>query len=118
LSKRTWRIIGAVAAALVLGIILFILLKPSPLEMPDVTGLTAEQAAAAVEEIGLEWRVQEELSLLAQPGTVVRTNPPASFEVREGQQVTLFVARGGSDLDFPTPSPGFPTSLPTGFPSG
>jgi beta-lactam-binding protein with PASTA domain len=62
--------------------------------VPDVVGLTLEEAVAAVEEAKLSPAVVEVPSTEPE-GTVVAQNPPAGGTIRVGSRVRLNVSTGG-----------------------
>lgn len=69
-----------------------------PVEVPELEDLAPDEAAAALEAIGLEADVREAGGLLDDllPGdlSVCATEPEAGDEVRVGSTVTVLVARG------------------------
>jgi serine/threonine-protein kinase len=66
---------------------------PETVQMPDVVGLSHEEAAASVEDLGLVADTYPVPS--AEPfGVVVAVAPAAGTEVREGQSVRLNVSLG------------------------
>ena len=69
-------------------------------EVPDVTGMTAEQARDAVLGAHLLAEVEEVLSPEPQ-GTVVASDPTAGLEVDQGSTVTIQIAGGTSVLVVP-----------------
>lgn len=111
-----WWIVAVVAAVVVIGAVAaFLLLRPSTVAVPDVSGLTSAEAQSSLAEAGLTARTQNVFS--TQPiGTVVSQDPAAGSEVEVGSDVVVSVARGplvpsftftlGSLLtDFPIASP-------------
>jgi beta-lactam-binding protein with PASTA domain len=75
--------------------------------VPEVTGLTAQNAAAMLERAGFEVRRREELSPL-EKGRVVRTDPAGGTVLELPARVTLIVSAGPAtpilpDLSEPAP---------------
>ena len=75
---------------------------PKPVAVPSVTGMSAEQATAALQRAGFETSVQT--STTDQPnidGTVIAQNPAARAKALPGNTVTITVAQfeGGDDGD-------------------
>ena len=63
--------------------------------IPDVTGMTAEEAANALGRAGFEAvRGGDEYSSMVPEGRVVRTDPPVGSEAPSGSRVTYFVSQG------------------------
>ncbi|MEC3974539.1 Stk1 family PASTA domain-containing Ser/Thr kinase [Amycolatopsis sp. H20-H5] len=78
------------------------------IDMPDVTGMTQDQAQAALQAKG--WtgsiNVQADKSSSATPGRVSKSNPTANTKITKSQSITLFI---GED-DSTSTSPSRPTS--------
>lgn len=70
-------------------------------ETPDLTGLTAEQAAEAAYQAGLAVVWKEAYSNAHEAGTICTQQPRAGRTVKEGQQLTLTVSRGMQQLTVP-----------------
>lgn len=63
-------------------------------EVPDVIGMTAEDATATVQAAGLEIGVVSEIEptdTTGEPGTIAESDPPAGEQVAEGTRVNLKV---------------------------
>lgn len=68
---------------------------PSSVPLPDVTGMTVEQATAALEAAGLVLgTVTTENSAEADPNTVIRSNPEKGSGVAPGSSIDLVIASG------------------------
>jgi serine/threonine-protein kinase len=88
-KRPAWVMWAAIAAAVVvLAIAAFFLFRPSDtVVVPDVTGLTQEEAVKIIEDAGLEAKVTEaEDAGDAEEGTVVEQKPPAGTEVPPGSE--------------------------------
>ena len=88
--------IGAAAAVVVLALVAFLIVGAvSKAEVPDVAGLTAAEAATALEEAGLSAGSTSEVFDDAVPtGSVVSQVPSAGAEVDRGSPVSLVVSKG------------------------
>ncbi|MFC7431699.1 MULTISPECIES: Stk1 family PASTA domain-containing Ser/Thr kinase [unclassified Agrococcus] len=62
--------------------------------VPTVTGLTQEEAVAAVEEAGLSPSVRQTVDEDSDAGEVLRTDPPEGTTVSPATSVTIFVSSG------------------------
>jgi serine/threonine-protein kinase len=99
-----WVLIG-VAAAAIIGIILLLTNRPPPpgpekVEVPDVIGMTADDARDEIEDAGLEF--QQELQPNDAPkDEVFETDPEAGEEVDAGSVVTVFVSSGPDSIEMP-----------------
>lgn len=83
--------------------------EPVEVPVPPLVNLPQEAAEAVLDRLGLDHRVVYRAS--DRPaGTVIDTDPEAGEPVPEGEEVTLFVSRGGPT---PTASPSEPTGEPT-----
>ena len=96
-KSNGWILWVAIAAAVVLlGLLAFFFLRGSggKVVVPDVTGMTQEEAVKELEDAGLEVKVteaDEEQAGDADEGTVVEQNPPAGTEVNEGDEEEIVV---------------------------
>ncbi len=96
-KSNGWIVWVAVAAAVVLlGLLAFFFLRGSggKVVVPDVTGMTQEEAVKELEDAGLEVKVteaDEDKAGDADEGTVVEQNPPAGTEVNEGDEEEIVV---------------------------
>ena len=74
---------------------LVVSLGPAPVAVPDVTGLTEQEAVAALEEAGLEAEVSgtTEFSRTVPAGSVI-SQAPSGVEAKRGTPVTLTVSQG------------------------
>ena len=69
--------------------------------VPDVTGLSRQDATARLEALELRVDVNEEPSPDVPRGTVIRTNPTAGSQLQRGTSVTLTVSSGREITDVP-----------------
>lgn len=92
---------GALAVVAVVAA-LFLLLGRESATVPDVTGMTQEQATAAITGAGLTLgSVEGTESADAAEGTVVSQDPAAGAEVREGSAVAIVVSGGPAPVEVP-----------------
>ncbi|MFC8227342.1 Stk1 family PASTA domain-containing Ser/Thr kinase [Streptomyces sp. NPDC057287] len=76
--------------------------KGSPVDVPDVTGLSVEDARAALDEAGLESEVlTERVDSAEAAGEIARQAPGSGAEAAEGDTVELTVSKGPRMLQVP-----------------
>jgi serine/threonine-protein kinase len=72
-----------------------VLEAPAPIEVPDVTGQSLEEASGMLQDAGLTVDREHRIVESDKPeGTVLSTEPSAGSEVEAGTSVTLTVSRG------------------------
>ena len=77
----------------------------SEITVPDVTGLSLDQAKRKLDRAGLKvGKITSSSGNSATSGTVVSTSPEAGESVEEGSSVDIKVSGGGSDSDIPNVS--------------
>lgn len=67
---------------------------PAPVTVPEVAGLAADDAAAALGAEGLEVAREDRFDEQTPAGTVIRTDPAGGRGAAQGSTVTIFVSRG------------------------
>jgi serine/threonine-protein kinase len=83
--------------------------------IPDVSGLTYEEAAAKITELGFTPQRRDEISLTVPAGEVIGTEPPAGTTLRPapGIQVVIIVSQGEpAPTQPPAPTPSGPVVPP------
>ncbi|MFD3607501.1 Stk1 family PASTA domain-containing Ser/Thr kinase [Streptomyces atroolivaceus] len=76
--------------------------KGSPVDVPDVTGLPAEEATAALDKAGLEAKVlPDRVNSPEAAGEIARQTPGSGAEAAEGDTVELTVSKGPRMLQVP-----------------
>jgi serine/threonine-protein kinase len=86
--------------------------KPQ-VQVPNVVGLSQQDAEAAIRRAGLVPQVvQEDFTTCPSFGSVCRQDPPQGTQVTEGSTVTIFVGSAGptetpTETASPTPTPSF-----------
>lgn len=91
--------IGA-ASVIFVGIVFLIfnfIFGPSTFDMPDLTGLTVDNAKIVLEEKGLildEANIAEENSEKYNKGQIIKTSPSFGEEVKEGDKVVVTISKG------------------------
>lgn len=76
--------------------------KGSPVDVPDVTGLSAEDATAELEEQGLEAEVLPgRINSAEAAGDIAEQSPGEGAEAAEGDTIELTVSKGPRMLDVP-----------------
>lgn len=96
---RILAVVLALACAIPLSILLLNALSRSgdTVKIPNVIGMTEEEAAAELEKEGLEYTLGTPvLSDEYEEGEVVSTNPDVGREVKEGYTVELILSRGSN----------------------
>ena len=74
---------------------------PAPVAVPEVEGLTVEEAVQQIEDVGLVPDVQEVEDDEVDEGRVVSTSPGAGIELEPGETVTLNVSSGPGSIAVP-----------------
>jgi beta-lactam-binding protein with PASTA domain len=74
---------------------------PAPVPVPDVSGGTYDEAAAALAEVRLGATAAEEFSDSVEAGQVIRTEPAAGQPVARDSVVTVVVSKGPELVDVP-----------------
>ncbi|MGH9153222.1 MAG: PASTA domain-containing protein, partial [Acidimicrobiales bacterium] len=74
---------------------------PAPREIPDVTGTTFEEAAAALGEVGLKAERAEVFSADVEKGRVVSTKPPVGKSVPRDSTVVVNISKGPDVVPVP-----------------
>lgn len=99
--RKLWKIIGAVSAIIILLIILmFNILSPAKVEIPDVSNMEVEEAINKLEDAGFVVDEQKEkYSEDVEKGLVIETDPKAGVKRVEGTKINLFVSLGNEKLE-------------------
>lgn len=106
-SKRWLWITLSVIAALAVGGILWILLRPdaapevttSP--VPEVAGMVEADAVATLQTAGFEYTRQAEASATVALGTVTRSDPAGGTQAEDGSTITFWVSTGPNAVTVP-----------------
>ncbi len=76
--------------------------KGSPVEVPDVTGSSIDDATAQLRDAGLEVKIVDTRIMSAfEAGQVAEQSPGADKEVGEGDTVTLTISKGREQVEVP-----------------
>jgi serine/threonine-protein kinase len=90
---------------------------PGTFKMPDVVGLTASNATALLESLGLKVSKVEKSSATVASGSVISSDPSGGAQVLPASSVVLTVSTGpaapGPTSSPPTPSPTTAPPTPT-----
>ena len=72
-------------------------------DVPDVTGMTPQEAADALAEVELllEQQVNEDTSETVTAGRIMEQNPPAGAQISKGSRVTITVSTGPALVRIP-----------------
>lgn len=97
-SNKRKKVLLSIIALLVIsvmGILLFILTQPREVQVPDLEGMTVEEAQRELEEINLiVGEVIEQNHEEIESERIIRTNPNAESVLRESGEVDLYVSLG------------------------
>lgn len=74
---------------------------PATITVPDVAGMTEEEALVTLQRAGLIAVTRERADSTVEAGRVIETDPPAGQEVTEDTLVTVYVSTG--EETFPVP---------------
>ncbi|WP_393057139.1 Stk1 family PASTA domain-containing Ser/Thr kinase [Streptomyces sp. LN549] len=76
--------------------------KGSPVDVPDVTGLSVEDATAALDDEGLKAKVlPDRVNSPEDAGDITEQSPAEGEEAAEGDTITLTVSKGPQMIDVP-----------------
>lgn len=103
-KRKKWPYVlsGIILLALITGIVLYMtgVIGTRQAEVPDVSGMTVEEASAELEQAGfLAGETSEENSEDIGEGTVIRTSPQAGRVRDEGETISLVVSLGPETVD-------------------
>ncbi len=87
--------------------------SPSDITIPALRGLSLEEARAALNRSGLNYRLRYVQSTEAPPGTVIDSDPPEGQQVPDDTVVNLIIA---SERTAPTTTPTTPATEPADVP--
>jgi serine/threonine-protein kinase len=71
---------------------------PPAFSLPNLTNTDPNEARGVLESTGLRVVIAYEGSQTVPKGIVARTNPPADSSVKSGQQVTIYISLGRSQI--------------------
>ena len=90
-----WALIaGTVSLVVVVGVVLFLVLKDQGPEVPDVTTMKQADAEQLIKDRGLVPKVQQKVSATVEKGRVISQDPRAETSVEFRSEVALKVSRG------------------------
>jgi hypothetical protein len=96
-----WALIAAGVLAVVIGVVLFVVLRSGGPEVPDVTAKNQAEAEQLVKDQGLVLSVQKQPSETVQNGSVISQDPPAGTSAKKGSTVTIVVSTGSDIVQVP-----------------
>ena len=75
-----------------------------PFALPDVTGLTVEEAQAELSKVGItiDPVIGTEESADVEEGQIIRSDPPAGSQVQNGDVIRIVLSGGPNDVSVPT----------------
>ena len=95
-------IVGILIAALLFVFILWPKISDKPdIEIPDVKGMTVEQAESTLEDKGFEvkGKTKKEASDDVDEGKVIGTDPEIGESLKEGSEISLIVSSGSEKIE-------------------
>ena len=103
-----WGAAGLVLAVII-GVLLWVSLLPKEGQLPsasvivpEVVGLTKDEATGKLEELGLVAKVDTQASDTVPVDEVISSNPPKDSSVPHGSTVTILVSAGPSSVTVPS----------------
>lgn len=103
-KKAAFIAVGIIAAVVALSAIAFALfnLGGESVDVPDVTGLTLEEATAELEDAGFTVGPAEYVyNADVEEGKVASQNPRANSKAAKGSRVTLSISQGAEQVEVP-----------------
>lgn len=93
--KRVLLFIIGLLIVSVLSVLIFIFTQPREVEVPDLSGMSMEEATSELESLNLTAGDMIELNdEEVESGNIIRTNPRADSVLRESGEVDLYVSLG------------------------
>jgi serine/threonine-protein kinase len=83
------------------GVELVVSKGPAPVAMPDLSGLTSDQARSRLDEAGLKVDVSREESSSVAEGGVISFSPRAGSQLHRGDTVEMVVSKGPPPVTVP-----------------
>ena len=97
--RTRYKVLLSAVVLVIVALVALVYLSPSNVKIPDVTGKTIAQARSAIETAGLKvGKEKDEYSDSVKKDSVIRTNPEAGTQRREGSTVDLIVSKGINNL--------------------
>lgn len=102
-KKKKWPLfVGLALFIVVLGIVGMLLLTPNKIEIPNVSGVTVEEATLELETLGFViGEIKEIHSDTVEKDLVIETSPRAGLERNKGDEITLMVSLGNETTEMP-----------------
>ncbi|MFY9488200.1 MAG: PASTA domain-containing protein [Solirubrobacterales bacterium] len=82
-------------------VILNVSAGPGKVTMPDVEGLTREEAEQQLKGLGLKVRARREFSTEVRKNRATRTVPTSGDQAERGSEVELYLSKGAKQVDVP-----------------
>ena len=99
-GKIVAAVVAVVAAVAIAAFVVFGLFGSSTVTVPDVLGMTQEEAEAALEEAGLTvGEIEQSYSDEVEEGCVMEQTPDADKEVAEESEVDLVISKGATPAE-------------------
>ena len=98
------------------GATVTIFVSTGPAEVPNVVGMTENQAVETLEEAGFDVDVNRDATTPSEKGVVLSQDPRGESEAPRGSTVTITVSDYEEESESPTPTP-TPSETPTATPT-
>ena len=100
--RARYKVLIAAILLIAAGLAIVFLNSPDTVRVPDVAGMTLEEARTEIEEAGLVvGEVTEEHSSDVETGLVIETDPSANTSKREGSTIDIVVSSGEETATVP-----------------
>ncbi|MFO7945708.1 MAG: PASTA domain-containing protein [Armatimonadota bacterium] len=94
--------VGIFAGVVVVGVIMGLGYGPEETPVPNLVGMTVEEARAVAEERDLELKVVSNVyDSTVEKNHIIQTRPPAGRATREGQTLRAIVSKGPRNVKMP-----------------
>jgi serine/threonine-protein kinase len=87
-------VVGSVIALAIIFLIVFRATDSKEVKVPDVTGMSLEEAVKLVEKKGLKYTTEDEASDEVEENYVISTKPKAGSTRKKGATITIIVSTG------------------------
>ena len=101
-KKAIIGVVVAIVAIAAIAIGCFFAFGGEKVDVPDLMGMTSEEAQVAIEEAGFQvGEINNVYDDEAEPGTVVGQNPSPNTQANKGSKINIDVSQGTEEVDVP-----------------